>query len=85
MTTRKKKFDMGTTRPVAPAAPAPAEVDHFVAGPAVPTPEEPLDRLNFVLPRGLRIRFNQEAAARDVKKQDLVREIFEFYFAQKSS
>jgi len=82
MTTRKKTFDMGTTRPVATAAPA--EVDHFVAGPAVPTPAEPLDRMNFVLPRRLRLQFNQEAAARDVKKQDLMREIFEFYFAQKA-
>lgn len=80
--TRPRKFDMGTTRPATAPAPAPAEVEHFIAGPAA-APEEPLDRLNFVLPRGLRIRFNQEAAARDIKKQDLVREIFEFYFAQK--
>jgi hypothetical protein len=81
--TRPKKFAMGTTRPATAPAPAPAEVEHFIAGPAT-TAEEPLDRLNFVLPRGLRIRFNQEAAARDIKKQDLVREIFEFYFAQKA-
>lgn len=42
--------------------------------------EEPLDRVNFALPRRPRIRLNQEAAARDIKKQDLVREIFEWYF-----
>jgi len=84
MTTRTKKFDMGTTRPVATAAPASAEVEPFVAGPAVPTPEEPFDRKNFVLPRRLRLQFNQEAATRDVKKQDLMREILEFYFAQKA-
>ena len=85
MTTRKQKFDMGTTRPVAAPAPVPAEVDHFVAGPAVVTPDEPLDRMNFVIPRRLRLRFNQEAATRDVKKQDLMREIFEAYFAQKET
>jgi hypothetical protein len=83
--TRQKKFDMGTTRPATATAPAPAEVDYFVAGQATATEEEPVDRLNFVLPRRLRIQFNQEAAARDVKKQDLVREIFEFYFAKKQT
>ncbi len=81
--TRQKKFDMGTTRPATAPAPAPAEIDYFVAGQAAATEQEPIDRLNFVLPRRLRIQFNQEAAARDVKKQDLVREIFEFYFAKK--
>lgn len=85
MTTRKHKFAMGTTHPVAAPAPASAEVDHFVAGPAVPTPEEPVDRMNFTIPRRLRLRFNQEAAARDVKKQDLMREIVEFYFAKKDT
>lgn len=79
--TRQKKFDMGTTRPATATAPAPAEIDYFVAGQAAA--EEPLERLNFVLPRRLRIQFNQEAAARDVKKQDLLREIFEFYFSKK--
>jgi len=39
--------------------------------------------VNFVLPRRLRLRFNQEAAARDIKKQDLIREIFEYYFEKK--
>lgn len=78
--TRKKKFDMGTTREADAHTPAPAEVDRFVAGSTTVTDEEPFDRVNFVLPRRLRIRFNQEAAARDIKKQDLVREIFEFYF-----
>lgn len=77
----RKKFSMGTTRSEDSKAPAPAEVDRFVAG---TTPEEePLDRVNFVLPRRLRIRFSQEAAARDIKKQDLIREIFEFYFENK--
>lgn len=80
--TRQKKFDMGTTRPATATAPAPAEIDYFVAGQAAAA-AEPVDRLNFVLPRRLRIQFNQEAAARDVKKQDLLREIFEFYFAKK--
>lgn len=45
--------------------------------------EEPIDRVNFELPRSLRIRFNQEAARRDMKKRDLVREIFDYYFADK--
>jgi len=45
--------------------------------------EEPIDRVNFELPRKLRIRFNQEAARRDMKKRDLVREIFDYYFADK--
>ena len=80
--TRQKKFDMGTTRPATATAPAPAEIDYFVAGQAA-AEAEPVDRLNFVLPRRLRIQFNQEAAARDVKKQDLLREIFEFYFSKK--
>jgi hypothetical protein len=78
--TRKKKFDMGTTREAIVNAPTPAEADRFAVGNATVTDEEPLDRVNFVLPRRLRIRFNQEAAARDIKKQDLVREIFKFYF-----
>lgn len=52
--------------------------DHSRAG--GPT-EEPIDRVNFELPRSLRLRFNQEAARRDMKKRDLVREIFEYYFA----
>ena len=83
MTTRKKKFDMGTTRETDTMPPAAAEVERFVAGHATVTDEDPLDRVNFVLPRRLRIRFNQEAAERDIKKQDLVREIFETYFDKK--
>lgn len=78
--TQKKKFDMGTTRAAQAETPPAAEVDRFVAGEPTPPEEEPLDRVNFILPRRLRIRFNQEAAARDIKKQELVREIFEFYF-----
>jgi hypothetical protein len=83
MTTRKKKFDMGTTREADATAPASAEVDRFVTANATATDEDPLDRVNFVLPRRLRLLFNQEAAARDIKKQDLVREIFAFYFENK--
>jgi hypothetical protein len=45
--------------------------------------DEPFDRVNFELPRSLRIRFNEEAARRDIKKRDLVREIFEYYFVDK--
>jgi hypothetical protein len=82
MTTRKKKFDMGTTRETDSTAQA-DEVERFVAGSVTATDEDPLDRVNFVLPRRLRIRFNQEAAERDIKKQDLVREIFETYFDKK--
>ena len=84
MTTRAKKFEMATTRPLATTAPAPAAADHFVAAPALTPPDEPFDRLTFAIPRRLRLQFNQEAASRDVKKQDLLREIFEFYFAQKA-
>jgi hypothetical protein len=81
--TRKRKFDMGTTREPAATTPAPAAVDRFVAGGLTIAEEEPCDRVNFVLPRRLRLRFNQEAAARDIKKQDLIREIFEHYFSKK--
>ena len=81
--TRKRKFDMGTTREADAEVPVPNEVDRFVAGRTTAMEEEPLDRVNFVLPRRLRILFNQEAAARDLKKQDLVREIFETYFENK--
>ena len=64
----KKKFDMGTAR----------KVDEFVATGSAD--DEIVDRVNFELPRHLRIRFNEEAARRDMKKRDLAREIFEFYF-----
>jgi hypothetical protein len=80
---RKRKFDMGTTRELDATALAPAAVDRFVAGGTTVADEEPCDRVNFVLPRRLRLRFNQEAAARDIKKQDLIREIFEYYFDKK--
>jgi hypothetical protein len=85
MTTRSTKFTMGTTQAVAPAGAAPDEREHFVAAPVMTSHEEPFDRLTFAIPRRLRLQFNQEAATRDVKKQDLLREIFEFYFAKKSS
>jgi len=81
--TRKRKFDMGTTREPDTTTPAPTAVDRFVAGGTAVADEEPYDRVNFVLPRRLRLRFNQEAAARDIKKQDLIREIFEYYFDKK--
>jgi hypothetical protein len=81
--TRKRKFDMGTTREQDTTTPAPDAVDRFIAGGTTVTDEEPYDRVNFVLPRRLRLRFNQEAAARDIKKQDLIREIFEYYFDKK--
>ena len=45
--------------------------------------DDPIDRVNFELPRSLRIRFNEEAARRDIKKRDLIREIFDYYFADK--
>jgi len=85
MTTRHKKFEMGTTRAVATPPPVPTDVEHFVAVPAIAPSEEPFDRLTFAIPRRLRLQFNQEAASRDVKKQDLLREIFEFYFAKKTT
>jgi hypothetical protein len=84
--TQKKKFDMSPTREEPANALDPLERERFVTTATPPrstSEEEPLDRMNFVLPRRLRIRFNQEAAARDIKKQALVREIFEFYFANK--
>lgn len=64
---------MGTTRPLATPGPGPG------------APEEPIDRLTFAIPRRRRLQFNQEAASRDVKKQDLLREIFGFYFAKKAT
>jgi hypothetical protein len=81
--TPKRKFDMGTTREPDATIPVPSAVDRFVTGATTVADEEPCDRVNFVLPRRLRLRFNQEAAARDIKKQDLVREIFEYYFDKK--
>jgi hypothetical protein len=81
--TPKRKFDMGTTREPDATTPVPSAVDRFVTGVTTVADEEPCDRVNFVLPRRLRLRFNQEAAARDIKKQDLVREIFEYYFDKK--
>lgn len=71
----KRKFDLGTSR---------EEIERFVqTGSSTTEDGEPLDRVNFVLPRRLRMQFNREAAHRDIKKQDLVREIFEYYFAKK--
>ena len=52
---RKRKFDMGTTRESDAPAPAPAAVDRFVAGGTTVADEEPCDRVNFVLPRRLRL------------------------------
>ena len=47
--TRKRKFDMGTTREADAEVPVPNEVDRFVAGRTTAMEEEPLDRVNFVL------------------------------------
>jgi hypothetical protein len=41
--------------------------------------------MNIELKRSLRLLFNQEAAARDLKKRDLVNEIFAFYFEHKDT
>jgi hypothetical protein len=46
---------------------------------------DPFDRMNIELKRSLRLLFNQEAAARDLKKRDLVNEIFAFYFEHKDT
>jgi hypothetical protein len=46
---------------------------------------DPFDRMNIELKRSLRLLFIQEAAGRDLKKRDLVNEIFAFYFAHKDT
>ena len=46
---------------------------------------DPFDRMNIELKRSLRLLFSQEAARRDLKKRDLVNEIFAFYFAHKDT
>ena len=77
----QKKFSMGTTKEKENASSS-DDIDRFVAG-APSEEEEPVDRMNLIIPRRLRLRFNQEAAMRDIKKQDLIKEIFEFYFVNK--
>jgi hypothetical protein len=47
--------------------------------------EDPFDRMNIELKRSLRLLFAQEAARRDMKKRDLVNEIFAFYFMHKDT
>ena len=46
---------------------------------------DPFDRMNIELKRSLRLLFSQEAARRDLKKRDLVNEIFAFYFDHKDT
>ena len=74
----RKRFDMGTTRP-----------DREGREPAVAAEDlsenDPFDRMNIELKRSLRLLFNQEAAARDLKKRDLANEIFAFYFEHKDT
>jgi hypothetical protein len=69
---------MGTTRP-----------DREGREPAVaaeePSENDPFDRMNIELKRSLRLLFSQEAARRDLKKRDLVNEIFSFYFEHKET
>ena len=72
----EKKFSMGRR----PDNKVESEIDELKS---TEVTEEPIDRVNFELPRSLRLRFNQEAARRDMKKRDLVREIFDYYFADK--
>jgi hypothetical protein len=50
-----------------------------------PSEHDPFDRMNIELKRSLRMLFAQEAARRDLKKRDLVNEIFAFYFEQKDT
>jgi hypothetical protein len=47
--------------------------------------EDPFDRMNIEIKRSLRMLFAQEAARRDLKKRDLVNEIFAFYFEHKDT
>ena len=68
----EKKFSMAAKSEQLPQ-PDGATIDQYDA----------IDRVNFELPRRLRIRFNEEAARRDIKKRDLIREIFDYYFADK--
>ena len=74
----RKRFDMGTTRPERegrePVVAAEDLSDH-----------DPFDRMNIELKRSLRLLFSQEAARRDLKKRDLVNEIFAFYFEHKET
>ena len=73
-----KRFDMGTSRAGRegrePAVAAEDLDEH-----------DPFDRMNIELKRSLRLRFSQEAARRDLKKRDLVNEIFAFYFDHKDT
>ena len=74
----RKRFDMGTSRgnreEREPAALAEDLGD-----------SDPFDRMNIELKRSLRLLFSQEAARRDLKKRDLVNEIFAFYFTHKDT
>ena len=74
----RKRFNMGTTRS------SQEEREPGVAG-ADLVDEDPFDRMNIELKRSLRLLFAQEAARRDMKKRDLVNEVFAFYFAHKDT
>ena len=74
----RKRFDMGTTRP------GREKQEPGVAGTDLGE-EDPFDRMNIELKRSLRLLFAQEAARRDMKKRDLVNEIFAFYFTHKDT
>ena len=74
----RKRFDMGTTRPEREGR------EPAVAGEDLGD-EDPFDRMNIEIKRSLRMLFAQEAARRDLKKRDLVNEIFAFYFEHKDT
>ena len=57
------------------------QVESFVATGS--TQEEATTRMTFEIPERLKVRFDVEAAKRQLKKRDLVREIFEAYFSER--
>jgi hypothetical protein len=69
---------MGTTRPE-------REGREPTGATEEPSEHDPFDRMNIELKRSLRLLFNQEVARRDLKKRDLVNEIFAFYFEHKDT
>ena len=57
------------------------QVEAFVATGSIQ--EEATTRMTFEIPESLKVRFDVEAARRQLKKRDLVREIFEAYFSDR--
>ena len=57
------------------------QVEAFVATGSIQ--EEATIRMTFEIPESLKVRFDVEAARRQLKKRDLVREIFEAYFSDR--